>query len=755
MREFNNLYDETYKLLNKNIEEIYEFCTKVNMIEYLSYSTVLSWIGFDTSKGYQYMSPLEFEYMIGVFLSIKYDNSKKGKGTIQENGEILKKLQELIPTWKLSNSMRKIRGKDNEEDTIKSLFEANLISITGTMRGYSFYDPSLKIIKDIIKPFKEYFIDSFGINIENIEKYEKTINEYYIKKMNVLKAELRDIIESNSMYVDNYIGLDLFNAMHNYEYNDFLFFTVEDIEKINNDIDKCAFEKFLDSFSIILGDTKNNEYKFPNDKNIFKDYPVIKNENKYFIINFQLIYWCLREKFENTIKNRNNIWNKYNKHKSNYLENATLEIFKKIFPKAQVYKELYYCSMDGKRCELDGLFKYDNCIILIEAKSGIFSRSAQNGGQKRLQKVIYENIEKAAYQAGRAKEYIIQTSKPVFENKYKKVILELDKNGFENIFLINVTMDYFAELSVNLRQLREIGYYDIHHFPWAVSLSDLAVISEFIQFPNQLLHYIYFREKFSNKVLIGNHFKHINELDLFGFYLFEEKEELDHFFIDDINENTVAYNLYCNKKLPIESVIPDFSPIFNEYYNNIRNNIAAELPKKRYNNVFYDMVRQLEKYSDQGSGYTNFIIKLLDLNNEKQQSICNHILKMVDETIKKGIIKINSIPYMNGNFDDKATYGITIATGYSINKIEICDMVKATCIINRYQYNYTEWLGLCCFVDDSRHLINQFILVREEENADLSLTKILKSIPKNKVKIGRNEKCPCGSGKKFKRCCGK
>ena len=26
--------------------------------------------------------------------------------------------------------------------------------------------------------------------------------------------------------------------------------------------------------------------------------------------------------------------------------------------------------------------------------------------------------------------------------------------------------------------------------------------------------------------------------------------------------------------------------------------------------------------------------------------------------------------------------------------------------------------------------------------------------PKPKVKVGRNERCPCGSGKKFKTCCG-
>ena len=33
--------------------------------------------------------------------------------------------------------------------------------------------------------------------------------------------------------------------------------------------------------------------------------------------------------------------------------------------------------------------------------------------------------------------------------------------------------------------------------------------------------------------------------------------------------------------------------------------------------------------------------------------------------------------------------------------------------------------------------------------------KIKKQQPKKVAKIGRNEPCPCGSGKKYKQCCGK
>ena len=53
-------------------------------------------------------------------------------------------------------------------------------------------------------------------------------------------------------------------------------------------------------------------------------------------------------------------------------------------------------------------------------------------------------------------------------------------------------------------------------------------------------------------------------------------------------------------------------------------------------------------------------------------------------------------------------------------------------------------------IDIIKFLFNLTIVVSEEKNEEKS------KIENNKLsqKIGRNEKCPCGSGKKYKHCCG-
>jgi len=754
MDNFEQIKNNIDKTLKDCIDNIYQFCSSVNMVEYISYSLYLSWMGFDSKKGYKYMCPLEFEYLMGVFLSLEYDENKIGKGTIQEIGKLLDDFKKLTATWKLSNSFRKIQGKTSKEDIDNALFEANLITTSGTMRGYSYYIPTEEIDIEIFTPYNKFLNETVGFNVASVKCFGNAVKKYYNDKILEFRENITEVVSNETNADDETFGIELFKALHNYSYYDIFFFSADDIIAIDKSIDKVSLEKFLDYFSVVPGYDLNNNYRYFNDTNIFKEHPIIKIYSKYLVFNFQMILWCIKDRFEETIKSNGKIWNKYNKSKSDYLECTTLNLFEKIFPRAVVYSSLYYSALDGKRCELDGLILYDNCILLVEAKSGIFSKAARNGGVKRLKKVIENNIEYAAHQAHRAKEYIEKSEAPIFEDEHKKVVLKLEKNGFENIYSINVTMEYFAELTVNLKQVQNLGYYEFDTFPWSVSLSDLKVISDFIQFPNQFLHYIYFREKFNNKVFVQSNFKHMFELDLFGFYLYEESQDLDSYFIDEVNESVITYNMYCDTAFCTDSKTPDFSSLYNYYYNNITIEKTLELPSKKYNLEYYHMVRQLEEYCDQGKGYTNIAIKLLDVDNQTQSKIIDVIHEMQYKSKQKNIAERKSFPYMHGNFDDKATFGITIITGYQKDRSTLLLDLQAICVKNRYQYQYPEWLGLCCFVDHTEHLVNNFVLVRDDTKSAAWLDDILKAIPKTKLKIGRNSPCPCGSGKKYKKCCG-
>ena len=53
---------------------------------------------------------------------------------------------------------------------------------------------------------------------------------------------------------------------------------------------------------------------------------------------------------------------------------------------------------------------------------------------------------------------------------------------------------------------------------------------------------------------------------------------------------------------------------------------------------------------------------------------------------------------------------------------------------------------------------NYTIGLEPDRPEDITDLEILLGTPKTKIaekKVGRNEPCPCGSGKKYKKCCGK
>ena len=60
-------------------------------------------------------------------------------------------------------------------------------------------------------------------------------------------------------------------------------------------------------------------------------------------------------------------------------------------------------------------------------------------------------------------------------------------------------------------------------------------------------------------------------------------------------------------------------------------------------------------------------------------------------------------------------------------------------------------------LDGEQHIMHEISRFRKKNGCWLYLDGVVKSIAKagQQVDQGRNSPCPCGSGKKFKRCCGK
>lgn len=633
------------------------------------------------------------------------------------------------------NSNIFIRG-----DAIPSFIEEQLVGLFGKfsdwmLNKYGFNIKEFLEFCRIIKEELEFRCECFMIMNDLLleGEFKKAFNKISTNKG--INNEERKFIKSykrNKKEVQSFYTMK--NGLDNYE--GILKIQVSDFkEKL--DINK--FYKLVEEFTFDFNN-KKQQIQNPTNHNALFFRPIIKFNDKYIVASYATLIHNVQKKIENNMKNEK-IWDKYQKNKGNYLENETIKVFQKILPDCKKYNGLKYVINDNgeqKECELDSLIIYDNNIILVEAKSGIFHEKARQGAFRKLQTNIKENIEKAYLQADRARKYIKSSSNPEFFNsKSEKVVLDMKK--YNNIYLINVTLENFGELSTMIAKTKEYELYSSDKFPWSVNINDLKVIQEFIQFPAQFLHYL--KRRFA--------------------LIYSKYDEPEIFSTDELDflGNYLDGNLFFNNYKSYDMInINDYAPYFNKYYNMKSLGEKTKKIGQIFDGNFKRIIDELHVLG--GHGFTEIITKLLDLSSKGRSDIIQLIEKLTRLTFQDKWFHDGTfiIELANPN-NKKSGWGLTIMTSYKKDRFELIERLKSYSRLKKYQQKCYEWIGIGVLVDDHEFLCNEYFYYKSEELYDYDLEALSNKILTKQMikfkKVGRNEKCPCGSGLKYKNCHGK
>jgi len=73
----------------------------------------------------------------------------------------------------------------------------------------------------------------------------------------------------------------------------------------------------------------------------------------------------------------------------------------------------------------------------------------------------------------------------------------------------------------------------------------------------------------------------------------------------------------------------------------------------------------------------------------------------------------------------------------------------------RHQQVTVSWFDYDAYSDKQAVFVGQEAICIQHEIDHLSGVLITDRVAPQQVKVGRNQSCPCGSGKKFKKCCGR
>jgi hypothetical protein len=282
-------------------------------------------------------------------------------------------------------------------------------------------------------------------------------------------------------------------------------------------LDEEICRRILDRFAIPsghpeVGDDLMSRY------DALDSQPLVRlGQDRYLTHLFHLWVWGARGNLEEALKTDQPAWDRYEHRRASFVEMRALELFGKILPGATIESRLPYpyTKADGTAAvgELDGLIVYGPVLLLIEAKGGPVKGSAKRGAPKSLRQDLGEVMGDAHGQAMRARDYIYSTERASF-SRHDGTTFELARDTLEEVFLITVSLESLDVFEMHLAELRELGILRPGDLPWAVSLLDLEVFAELIEWGPQLIHYL--RRRLP---LNGMDTLLMEELDLLGAYL--------------------------------------------------------------------------------------------------------------------------------------------------------------------------------------------------------------------------------------------
>lgn len=207
----------------------------------------------------------------------------------------------------------------------------------------------------------------------------------------------------------------------------------------------------------------------------------------------------------------------YAHHRGKWLEDQIVQFLQRIFPAGRIYRHLSYPDPNhaGRTAEIDVIVHWPPFLMLVEAKAVQFQLEGQLGNTRLLKNDLRANIQNAFWQADRAARCIQQGEEAHFTEIDGGRVLMIRRGDLRRTYLTTVSQHTLAGIATRLAATRPLGLFRDDQYPWALSIADLDIITQFCPGPDVLLHYVERRLSIqAEKInLIGD------ELDFFGAYL--------------------------------------------------------------------------------------------------------------------------------------------------------------------------------------------------------------------------------------------
>lgn len=680
------------------------------------------------------------EYIQSIFVS----HEKRTPDAIDDPIELffdisknIEELYQLIHQYYLVIGAKYKKEHIVDDNLISEMIEAQMAY---SVRGQRYQIFELDYYRGLLSAHNDVFQKLFCISaneiIEGIRKLQYALTQGRIDPLNELKKmceSLEDLDENDAIRIieeQREKGQELISKSLGIELNDVCSITGWNKE-------------FVEALSYGLGDCSG----FFNDSDYsgwpIVDLPVqkrpfIKIDGNYYCFDYYSFSDNFYRAIQKAVSSRDSgyNWSKVQQYAS---ETMAADVFQKLLPGCIVYKNNLYPRSNSLKqlCENDLIVQYYDVLIIVEIKAGSFVFTSPLLDFDQHIKSYKNLIENPENQCQRTYDYLISKKDASLYNEDKSQKASIDMSAIADVYLISVTVDNINTFAARAEKL---SFINSNCKAISISIDDLMVYQDYFESPLYFLHYL----KNRREATTVNNLVPTDELDHLGMY---------------INHN--CYYIYFNDAQTDRINPIGYREDLDIYYNQkYHPQLSPVKPVQPIPDLFKKMISFLDgSTKDNKIRISNY---LLDFSKEAKDSFSSQVEQVFEH--QKATKRIRTITTTGKGKDDLCYSCFVSQPGIKM----VSDSEKQDYIWSNMLWNNEENRTLIVLeFDDNKNLLDiqttfygyddipverrDELLLQGEQRAKERFSRY---VAEHGKKIGRNEPCPCGSGKKYKKCCG-
>ncbi|HNP36035.1 MAG TPA: SEC-C metal-binding domain-containing protein [Woeseiaceae bacterium] len=513
-------------------------------------------------------------------------------------------------------------------------------------------------------------------------------------------------------------------------------FSTAEIASASN-VDESVVHSVIESF-VAPNDADMEQFGALDDFNPTNAYPIVRvDENEYLL--FQ--HYSLLEAFYETpffwFIDDSAYVDTAMANRGAFAERFSEQRLQLVFGKERVYKNVeIYDSKNNSVGEIDVLVVFANRAIILQAKSKRLTIAARKGNDNSLRDDFKSAIQDAYDQSASCAEYLLDSAYRLEDHDGNQIDIDRD---FKEVYPFCVVSDHYPALSFQARQFLKFEESDRIKSPFVIDVFLLDVLTEMLQSPLYFLSYINRRVQYTESIMVSH------ELTCLSYHL--------------------KQNLWVDPEISLMHLGDDICADLDLAMLTRRDNAPGTptpdgILTKYADTTFGKIVQEIEHIEHPGSIDLGFL--LLEMSGETIERINDGIAVIVDSHLKDGGHHDFSI-----GVGEKGRVGLTIHCN-SDDVVTATERLDRHCQVRKYDQKAEAWFGVIIEPKTSGLKFAMGLQFPWEQSDDLDkATQDLKkpqilrpgkpmnfrTLERTGRKIGRNEKCPCGSGKKYKKCC--